>query len=163
MRKNRIRLSDSQLHKAIKESVYKLLNEISYGGTSKQGNPYDKWDGGFGDNWTDEQWDEYRKKREEGYKDMIKRDYFNESKGFANKEQSKMMDWKKKRTDAFYDKDGKPISKKYTPRGKDGRPKPIKVSESKLHNIVKESINKVLQEVAGYQSTMQITDSIKIQ
>ena len=30
-----------------------------------------------------------------------------------------------------------------------------KVSESQLHNIVKESINKVIQEVAGYQSTMQ--------
>lgn len=122
------------------------LHEISYGGTSKQGKPYDNWDGGFGDNWSDEQWAEYKKKREEKYKDMPNRDYFNESKGFANKEQSKMMDWKKTRTDAFYDKDGKPISKKYTPRDKDGIPKPIKVRESQLHNIVKESINKVIQE-----------------
>ena len=146
MNKNRIRLTESQLHKAIKESVYKVLNEISCGGTSKQGNPYDNWDGGFGDNWSDEQWSEYEKKRAEKYKDMPNRDYFNESKGFANKEQSKMMDWKKKRTDVFYDKEGKPISKKYTPRDKDGIPKPIKVRESQLHNIVKESINKVLQE-----------------
>ena len=127
MNKNRIRLTESQLHKAIKESVYKVLNEISCGGTSKQGNPYDNWDGGFGDNWSDEQWSEYEKKRAEKYKDMPNRDYFNESKGFANKEQSKMMDWKKKRTDVFYDKEGKPISKKYTPRDKDGIPKPTKV------------------------------------
>ena len=56
MNKNRIRLTESQLHKAIKESVYKVLNEISCGGTSKQGNHYDNWDGGFGDNWSDEQW-----------------------------------------------------------------------------------------------------------
>lgn len=146
MNKNRIRLTESQLHKVIKESVYKVLNEISCGGTSKQGNPYDNWDGGFGDNWSDEQWSEYEKKRAEKYKDMPNRDYFNESKGFANKEQSKMMDWKKKRTDVFYDKEGKPISKKYTPRDKDGIPKPIKVRESQLHNIVKESINKVIQE-----------------
>lgn len=122
------------------------LGQSVSGGTSKQGKPYDNWDGGFGDNWSDEQWAEYKKKREEKYKDMPNRDYFNESKGFANKEQSKMMDWKKKRTDAFYDKDGKPISKKYTPRDKDGIPKPIKVRESQLHNIVKESINKVIQE-----------------
>ena len=146
MNKNRIRLTESQLHKAIKESVYKVLNEISCGGTSKQGNPYDNWDGGFGDNWSDEQWSEYEKKRAEKYKDMPNRDYFNESKGFANNEQSKMMDWKKKRTDVFYDKDGKPISKKYIPRDKDGIPMPKKVTESQLHNIVKESINKVLQE-----------------
>ena len=146
MNKNRIRLTESQLHKAIKESVYKVLNEISCGGTSKQGNPYDNWDGGFGDNWSDEQWSEYEKKRAEKYKDMPNRDYFNESKGFANKEQSKMMDWKKKRTDVFYDKEGKPISKKYTPRDKDGIPKPIKVRESQLRNIIKESINIVLQE-----------------
>ena len=146
MNKNRIRLTESQLHKAIKESVYKVLNEISCGGTSKQGNHYDNWDGGFGDNWSDEQWSEYEKKRAEKYKDMPNRDYFNESKGFANKEQSKMMDWKKKRTDVFYDKEGKPISKKYTPRDKDGIPKPIKVRESQLRNIIKESINIVLQE-----------------
>ena len=143
---NKVRLTEKQLHSVIKESVHKLLNEISCGGTSKQGNPYDNWDGGFGDNWSDEQWAEYEKKRAEKYKDIPNRDYFNESKGFANKEQSKMMDWKKKRTDAFYDKDGKPISKKYTPRDKDGIPKPIKIKESQLHNIVKESINKVIQE-----------------
>ena len=111
MNKNRIRLTEPQLHSVIKESVYKVLNEISYGGTSKPGNLDDKWNGGFGDNWSDEQWDEYKKKREEKYKDkdMPIRNYFNESNGLANKEQSKMMDWKKKRTDVFYDKEGKPI------------------------------------------------------
>lgn len=146
MKKNRIRLTELELHKVINESVYKVLNEISCGGVSKQRNPYDNWDGGFGDNWSDEQWSEYEKKRAEKYKDMPDRDYFNESKGFANKEQSKMMDWKKKRTDVFYDKEGKPISKKYTPRDKDGIPKPIKVRESQLHQIVKESVEQIMNE-----------------
>lgn len=145
-RKNRIKITESDLYKAINESVKNGLSEICYGGNIPSKHDTRDFTGGFGDNWTDEQWAEYKRRRAEKYKDMPDRDYFNESKGFANKEQSKMMDWKKKRTDVFYDKDGNPISKKYTPRDKDGIPKPIKVTESQLHNIVKESINKVLKE-----------------
>lgn len=44
MNKNRIRLSESQLHRVIKESVNRVLNEIKFGGESLHGDNPEDWE-----------------------------------------------------------------------------------------------------------------------
>lgn len=43
MNKNRIRLTESQLHRVIKESVKRILNEVEFGGESLHGNSPEDW------------------------------------------------------------------------------------------------------------------------
>lgn len=43
MRKNRMRLTESQLHRVIKESVKRVLNEVAIGGASLHGTNPEDW------------------------------------------------------------------------------------------------------------------------
>lgn len=171
MNKNRIRLTESQLHGVIKESVKKILREGTF-------DPYDEKYKDFQNDFSWEQFDMdnndytidfektahsrtplqgngnlnlYGNARDENWnvQDTHGLNAMNamSNNPYARHQAQHMGSTLKQSADnGMNDISKLGESKKYTPRDKDGIPKPIKVRESQLHNIVKESINKVIQE-----------------
>ena len=158
MKKNRIRLTESQLHRIIKKSVINILSESFWGGKNVSSYHVDDEDDYCGTRIGDPKDNEYYQRQfdsineSDNYKGQTNGwrpdpNYTRKS-GKATPKPSS-SDWQEQ----YRDNRGYKFSSKGSGDNKEWKRE--KVSESQLHNIVKESINKVIQEVAGYQSTMQ--------
>ena len=151
LKENKIRLTESLLRNVIRESINRILNESDkykgqtngWWGTDPN---YTRKSGKVTPKPSSSDWQEqYRDNK--GYKFSSKGSGAN--KQWKREKASSPSDWQEQ----YRDNRGYKFSSKGSGDNKEWKRE--KVSESQLHNIVKESINKVLQEVAGYQSTMQ--------
>lgn len=130
LKEDKIRLTESLLRNVIRESINRILNETDkYKGQTNGWRP--------DPNYTRKNGKVTPKPSSEYSKTNIEPKPFNTD------------EWQEQ----YRDNRGYKFSSKGS--GPNKQWKREKVSESQLHNIVKESINKVIQEVAGYQSTMQ--------
>ena len=133
MRKNRIRLTESQLHRVINESVNKILKEVKIGGESFHGNNPTDW-AAIGDLRHNLYYDENNDEWNDWNDSQVERDYENAEKIGGSRRDSKGMN--------------KAIRAK------------TRIGESQLHRVIKESVKRVLSEMSSDGADKNINDMI---